>query len=330
MYTVHDGAVGRVADFTVEVTWPQADLAYAVDAGTVTSVELPADGIASGGTVLYRVDLRPTVIACGDIPAFRTMTLGDAGPDIAQLQQLLIDLGHLSGEPTGHFSRGTARAVQAWQRSLGVEPTGVVEHGDLVFTPTLPARVLLADAAEVGSVLAGAEPMASAVLAAPTLSITVSSNSQLPPPGATVEVRFGEYRWEAMLGETLPASDESSDVRLAVITADGRPVCGEVCATLPHVAAGEVQATVRMVEEAVGPVVPMSAVGTDPVGNRFVVGADGEQIPVRVEAVDGSQVVVSGVNIGQAVWLFAVGDDRTDDGSPPTSPTSSLTPDEDS
>lgn len=102
--------------------------------GTVT--ELPATGatIAPGG-VLYRVDTRPVFLLRGQTPAWRDfsteMTNGD---DVRQLETNLKSLGFFSAEPDTRFTWDTAAAVMAWQKSVGVEATGMISKTTIVFT----------------------------------------------------------------------------------------------------------------------------------------------------------------------------------------------------
>lgn len=101
---------------------------------------LPAVGevIGRGGT-LWRIDNRPVVLMYGPVPAFRTLKegMGD-GPDVAELNRNLIDLGF---DPYGeidelaHFGAATAAAVRRWQEAEHLPVTGKVELGRIVFGP---------------------------------------------------------------------------------------------------------------------------------------------------------------------------------------------------
>lgn len=52
---------------------------------------------------------------------------GDRGPSTAELQRLLNQLGFLAAEPTGYFDMTTRRALEGFQRSRGLSPTGNVD-----------------------------------------------------------------------------------------------------------------------------------------------------------------------------------------------------------
>jgi peptidoglycan hydrolase-like protein with peptidoglycan-binding domain len=105
-------------------------------AGTLTWID--DEGAAlHRGDIVYEVDERPVVVMLGDVPLYRTLSSGVEGRDVRQLQRNLLALGFDDGgdlEVTGEFDSDTAEAVRDWQEDLGVERTGVVELGDVVFT----------------------------------------------------------------------------------------------------------------------------------------------------------------------------------------------------
>ncbi len=94
--------------------------------------------IGRGGT-LWRIDDLPIVLMYGSVPAYRTLEQGISdGPDVAELNQNLIDLGF---DPYGaiaddeSFGEATAAAVKRWQKAEGLPETGEVELGRVVFAP---------------------------------------------------------------------------------------------------------------------------------------------------------------------------------------------------
>lgn len=103
--------------------------------GTFTWIAEEGQIIAEGD-VLYRVDNQPTVLLGGVVPAYRAISSGDEGEDVAQLQTSLIDLGFATDDLTvGDFGDATLAAVVAWQISNGAHPDGVVNLGEVVFLP---------------------------------------------------------------------------------------------------------------------------------------------------------------------------------------------------
>ncbi len=138
--------------------------------GTVT--RLPEPGrVVRNGQVLYRVDGAPVVLLYGPTPAYRALAEADAnGADVAQLNHDLVALGYLSAADVDSawdvFNWATRTGVERLQRHLGVEQTGVLALGDVVFLPGA-ARVTTLQA------ILGA-PAAGAVLQATSTVRTVS------------------------------------------------------------------------------------------------------------------------------------------------------------
>jgi peptidoglycan hydrolase-like protein with peptidoglycan-binding domain len=108
-------------------------------AGTVTAV--PGTGTVVGrGQQLYRVDNRPVVLLYGGVPAYRALAPGTKGDDVKELEENLRALGYTGFAMDDEYTTGTASAVERWQASLGLDETGRVELGRVVFTPG-PVRV---------------------------------------------------------------------------------------------------------------------------------------------------------------------------------------------
>lgn len=115
----------------------------------ITNLPLVGDLLAPG-EVLYETDSTPVHLATGDVAAFRTMTEGQSGVDIAQLQSFLIDSGwDVTGEleASGTWSTATTAAVVAWQTDTSQEVTGEVALGDIWFVAG-PIRIVSIDATE--------------------------------------------------------------------------------------------------------------------------------------------------------------------------------------
>ncbi len=121
--------------------------------GTITSVVAAGQELVAGD-VIYAVDESPVVYLPGATPAWRTMEVDSVGPDVEQLERALVLMGYdtagdLSVDDT--YTSYTAELVSNWQEDVGLDATGVVEFGSVVFAP--------ADAAGrsvVASVSAGA------------------------------------------------------------------------------------------------------------------------------------------------------------------------------
>jgi peptidoglycan hydrolase-like protein with peptidoglycan-binding domain len=106
-----------------------------------TYSKLPAAGqVISQGHVLYRVNDRPVVLLHGSTPAYRTLSAGASGPDVAELNSDLVALGYATRaqlSPTsGFFGSATTAAVMRLQAALGVTQNGTLTLGQVVFEPS--------------------------------------------------------------------------------------------------------------------------------------------------------------------------------------------------
>lgn len=120
-----DGTLGYAGSTTVD-----AQLA-----GTVTG--LPSlNATVSRGHPLYSVDGTPVILMYGSSPAYREMRSGDKGQDVRQLESNLQALGYDGFTVDDTYSDATARAVERWQKSLGLpksRQTGTVPLGRILF-----------------------------------------------------------------------------------------------------------------------------------------------------------------------------------------------------
>jgi hypothetical protein len=137
-----------------------------------TYTELPEDGDKVGcGEVLYRVDAKPVLLLCGSTPAYRSLSQGVGGRDVAELNANLVDLGYATRaqlDPSSDsFSSATASALEKLQSKLGEDPTGSLGLGQAVFLPE-PVRI-----ATVAGELAGLALPGSKVLSATSDTLEV-------------------------------------------------------------------------------------------------------------------------------------------------------------
>jgi peptidoglycan hydrolase-like protein with peptidoglycan-binding domain len=105
-----------------------------------TYTQLPAAGqVIAQGHVLYRVNNRPVVLLHGSTPAYRTLSAGATGPDVAQLNADLVALGYAtSGQlhpRSALFGAATIGAVKKLQAALGVAQNGTLALGQAAFEP---------------------------------------------------------------------------------------------------------------------------------------------------------------------------------------------------
>jgi hypothetical protein len=106
-----------------------------------TYTELPTLGqVIDQGHVLYRISDDPVVLLYGQTPAYRTLSAGASGPDVAELNADLVALGYgssaqLRSTPRS-FGSATTAAVEKLQAALGMTQSGTLTLGQVVFEPT--------------------------------------------------------------------------------------------------------------------------------------------------------------------------------------------------
>jgi len=111
--------------------------------GIVTA--LPAEGDVIGfGEVLFYIDNEPVLLFEGSIPQFRRFTsnMGD-GADVEQLEQNLERFGYADDYDLTvdqDFTAVTSDVVEEFQLQLGIDDTGRIELGRVVFSST-PVRI---------------------------------------------------------------------------------------------------------------------------------------------------------------------------------------------
>jgi hypothetical protein len=108
--------------------------------GTVTWVPQAGSVIRADG-VLYRVDGSGVYLFDGEIPMYRTFTSGMTdGRDIGELNRDLRAMRYDSGEAidmsnVDRFQNATGDAIDRWQKAHGLDQTGELDLGRVVFLP---------------------------------------------------------------------------------------------------------------------------------------------------------------------------------------------------
>jgi Putative peptidoglycan binding domain len=124
-----------------------------------TYTKLPSVGqVISQGRVLYRVNDSPVVLLYGSTPAYRTLSAGASGADVAELDKDLVALHYATStelNPTSeYFGSATVRALEKLQAALGVSQTGMLTLGQAVFEPGA-VRVITVSLPPAGSARPG-------------------------------------------------------------------------------------------------------------------------------------------------------------------------------
>ena len=164
--------------------------------GTYTKLPDAGDKVDCGA-VLYRVNNHPVLLLRGSTPAYRSVSAGDSGPDVAALNANLVHLGYATRaqlDPSSHdFSSATASALKKLQSKLGEDQTGSLDLGQAVFLPE-PVRI----AAVTGELGGFAQPGTQVAQAtSDTLEVEVNLD-----PSQQREVKKGDRAQITLPGNT--------------------------------------------------------------------------------------------------------------------------------
>lgn len=222
-----DGTLGYAGDMRVS---SQAQ-------GTVTAVP-KVGAVVERGQPLYSVDNRPVTLLYGDLPAWRRLSAGRGdGPDVKQLEQNLVALGHATEAEVGvdeKFTAATTAAVKRWQKALGLEETGSVEPGQVVF---LPGAFRVAEVkAEKGAAAPPGAPVMSGTSTSRVVQVDLDATKQsLAKPGDKVDVKLpdgrvtpGTIATVGTVAQTKGQGDSARRVVAVTVTLDDPSASGSV------------------------------------------------------------------------------------------------------
>ncbi|WP_232299651.1 peptidoglycan-binding domain-containing protein [Leucobacter komagatae] len=105
------------------------------EAKAVVTGQVPAVGaVFKAGNVALEVAGRPVIVLPGELPAYRSLSIGMRGPDVTQLKQALSALGYATGDMnTDTFDWDTATGLGALYEQLGYSAaTGGEETRDML------------------------------------------------------------------------------------------------------------------------------------------------------------------------------------------------------
>ncbi|MGF3055516.1 peptidoglycan-binding domain-containing protein [Microbacterium sp. YY-01] len=309
---VSEGEVSSQLALNTIAQWRTQPVGENRAAGVVTSVNITAGDEVNVGSTLYSVNLRPVVIGQGSIPAFRAIGEGAEGPDVTQLQEMLGALGFYHYAADGKAEGGTVSAIRAWQESLGLEQTGQVDLGDVVFVPSLPARIALdTEHVATGNTLNGGEPVIRGLSSTPAFTLPVTdAQAAMIPTGTRVELTSPEGNtWTAF------SADQERDKETEALTVtlrgmDGASICGDGCGQIPVSGQAQLVSRIITVEPVTGLVVPSAALVTDANGDTMLIDANDKRHPVTVIAAAKGMSVIEGVDAGLRVRVPAETSDK--------------------
>jgi hypothetical protein len=297
-----------VSQTQVAATLGDADAYTVVNQARGTITALPAVGqVVRQGHVLYRVSGSPVVLLYGKVPAYRSLSEGLTGPDVAELNIDLVALGYATRaqlDPQDYFSSETTYALERLQYRLGVTQTGVLALGQAVFLPTAARITALA----ATTVLGGAAPPGAAVLSASSTTPVVTIDLDAAQQG---EVKAGD---KVII--TLPDGKATPGVVSSVSTVATAPSSGSSGGSSPGSSGGSGSTPTITVE--VTPAHPKAARGLDqaPVEVTITTGRVRSALVVPVDALlarAGGGYAVEVTGAGRTHHLVAVSPGLFDD-----------------
>jgi hypothetical protein len=180
--------------------------------GTYTELPEAGDNVDCGG-VLYRVDDRPVLLLCGSTPAYRSLSEGASGPDVAELNANLVHLGYATrarlGPSSDHFSPETASALEKLRSKLGGDRTGSLKLGQVVFLPE-SVRIATVTGELGGSTQPGAQVLSAT---SDTLEVQLALD-----PSQRGEVKRGDRAQITLPGNTSVTGEVDRLGRVAQVT----------------------------------------------------------------------------------------------------------------
>ena len=210
--------------------------------GIYTTLPEDGDKVDCGG-VLYRVDGQPVLLLCGSMPAYRSLFVGDGGPDVTELNTNLVSLGYATqaqlDPSSGYFSSATAFALEKLQTKLGEDQTGTLDLGQAVF---LPESVRIA---KVLGELGGSASPGAQVLYATSDTLEVQVDLEASQQG---EVKEGDPAQITLPGNKSVTGKVNRLGRVAQVPAGQNTNAG--AATLPAYISLEVPNTARGLDKA--------------------------------------------------------------------------------
>lgn len=305
-YTVGPASVGKQIPFAIVLTWPLTAVNLGIEDATLTSIEVTDGQTVNAGDILYRRDLRPTIIAEGNIPSFRDLTTGVKGEDVTQLQTLLKTKKYLPAgmKTTTEYTTTIETAVKKWQKDLGIEPDGIVKRNDLLYVKTLPVNIILSADAKIGTPLNELESLVNVISGEAQLKSSVIEGGF---QNQKIEVNINDQWVEIQLDRIEQSIDpQDAGQEMAYFKrADGNPICsaGECDGLKPKAGGLSFQARKVIQEAAEGPAVPVAAIIKDDTGKDAVILENGKSVPVQILGQGNGLVVVNGIENGQKIQL---------------------------
>lgn len=274
--------------------------------GTLTRLPGTGDRISRGKT-LYGVDGKPVTLMYGSTPAYRALRPGVEGRDVGQLEKNLKALGYDGFTVDREYTSATAEAVRRWQEDRGLDETGVVELGRVVFAPGA-VRVDTLQAGEGDPTGPGRRVLSYTGTAKAVTVKLDAADQRLAKKGAKVTVTLPDDRTaEGRVGEVSTViepggqgEDPQTKVEV-VVELGGKAQKSTAAYTLASV---DVSFTAGRRENVLTvPVAALLALQEGGFGVEVVKGSGSAYVPVRTGLFSGGRVEISGDGIAEGTTV---------------------------
>jgi hypothetical protein len=278
----------------------------------VTRIFLGPGSEVRPGQPILEVAGRPMFVFGGSYPAYRDLTPGESGPDVAQLQAGLAPLGYSAGsDSSGVFGAGTSAAVAAFYKGIGYSAPKVttgpkrsqgamVPLSEFMFVPKFPAHVVKLGA-NIGQSASGA--LVTLSLGRPGIKGQLNpADAALVRPGMKVKIT-DPVTGKSLRGRVLSVSQQEK-TKGSISGGIYLPMKIHVDASLPASMVGQNLSLTISAAHSNGPVltVPEAAVFASANGGTYVSKVTGahsqEKVAVRIGITGGGLVQVTPLQAG--------------------------------
>ncbi|GAA2811217.1 efflux RND transporter periplasmic adaptor subunit [Kribbella solani] len=273
--------------------------------GTVTAMAAVGATVTRGQT-LFAIDNDPIVLFYGALPAYRALASGDEGADVLQFEKNLRALGYDGFTVDDEYTDATADAVKEWQEDLGLEETGKLALGRVVYATT-PIRVDTQEAA-VGAGVGGNSAIFKYTGTSRVVTVDLETGDQrIATKGAAVKVKLpngktvtGKISGTKTIVQAGEDADSESETKIEVTIslADQRALSGldEASVTVSFTA-GERKNVLTV------PVSALLALAEGGYGVEVVEGSTSKVIAVKTGLFAGGRVEVSGAGLAEKMTV---------------------------
>ncbi|NLO84020.1 MAG: hypothetical protein GX096_01115 [Clostridiales bacterium] len=161
---------------------------------------------------------KPTPVPTIDITsttAYKTLSVGDKGENVSNMQQKLAEYGYYEGEIDGSFGNQTRQAVEKFQYNHGLSVDGFAGKNTLtVLYESDEVRPLVAEATESPAPSQTPEDQLQIAATEPVIEVTQEPTIE-PSAEPSVEPSEKPQAIEPTQSEVQPASDETDESEIA-------------------------------------------------------------------------------------------------------------------